>query len=377
MLFVFREDYLAKLNKLVTLFPDLSDQYLRLTPPETSVLRKIIRGSFEKFPGKYGKELSEDLTGRLAAAIEERSESGKLNLSEVQIACLELWKSDRPEELFEQKGVQGLLEGYLSDSLNRLALNLRDPAVALLDRMVTPSGTRNVVSEYDLISQVKEDERISEDRLKDALRALVEESRLVRRERRYDTYFYDIVSEFLVPWIMQQKSERLAHAERRKRVATIITAAVFLLIALVLLGVAWYIWTSRTQKAIAEDKVEEAIQEKVLADNMRIKAEGYRRLAEHERDEAQKQVEKLAGEKASAEKAYNDARAQLNDLNNRLNALSEENKTLKARLDQAQKGGNVSRVVSEETLTKNVQLKEELGRVKQELEACRKSRGGP
>ncbi len=216
LLFSFREDYLAKLSKLVALWPDLSDQSLRLTAPGREALPTIIRGSFEKYPGSFGKELSASLTNELVTALDDRNEGAKLNLSEVQIACLQLWKAKDPESLFKEKSVQGLLEDYLSESLNRLPENLRDPAIALLSRMVTPSGTRNIVSEYDLISQVFADEGIPENRLKEACYALVQKTRLVRRERRYDTYFYEIVSEFLVPWISRQKAERIKALERKK-----------------------------------------------------------------------------------------------------------------------------------------------------------------
>ncbi|HEX8129774.1 MAG TPA: hypothetical protein VF527_11790, partial [Pyrinomonadaceae bacterium] len=321
LLFVFREDYLAKLNKLVSLFPDLSDQYLRLTPPGTDALNKIIRGSFDKFPGHYGKEISEELTRTLATAIQERSEGGKLNLSEVQIACLELWKSGQPEELFAAKGVQGLLEGHMADSLKKLPSGLHDAAVALLSRMVTPSGTRNIISEYDLISQVQEDERIPEERLKAALHALVNDTRLVRRERRYDTYFYDIVSEFLVPWIMQQKSERLTYAERRKKIASLIVAFVCLLVAAGVAGAAYFVYTQRTEAAIAHDEVK-------LADQLRIEAEGAQRAAEKSmeaavqaKEEALAQANYAFAQKAAAEKAYGDMKK---EFDNRLNDLLEQ-----------------------------------------------------
>ena len=378
LLFVFREDYLAKLNKLVSLFPDLSDQYLRLTPPGTDALHKIIRGSFEKFPGHFGREISEDLTRTLAAAMQERSEGGKLNLSEVQIACLELWKSSRPEELFSLKGVQGLLEGYLSDALNKLSNNLRDPAIALLDRMVTPSGTRNIVSEYDLISQMHEDERIPEDRLKAALQALVNDTRLVRRERRYDTYFYDIVSEFLVPWIMQQKAARLAHAERRKRRASFIVALVSLLVAATVAAGAWYVWTERTETAIVTTEVQKAREEKALANNLRIKAEGYRIMAEKERDEALRQATDF---RTTAEKAYGDLKGQLDAANKQLKNVTDENKSLKATAEklerelfyESSKRVNESSARSSALSTLSRQVEE----LKDELDRCRKGQSSP
>ena len=365
LLFVFREDYLAKLNKLVSLFPDLSDQYLRLTPPGTDALHKIIRGSFEKFPGHFGKEISEELTQTLAAAIQERGEGGKLNLSEVQIACLELWKSGRPEELFAEKGVQGLLEGYLSDAINKLPNNLRDSAIALLDRMVTPAGTRNIVSEYDLISQVHDDERIPEDRLKAALQALVNDTRLVRRERRYDTYFYDIVSEFLVPWIMQQKSERLAQAERRKKIASFAVALVSLLIAAGVAGAAWYIWTERTKGAIIAEEVKNAKQRQAEAEQLRDQAQQLYMAAEKARAATEKQAKDF---RTMAEKAYGDLKGQLDDANNRLRGATDENRTLRAKLNEA------TQASAPDNSGTTAKLKYENSKLKNELDQCWRSK---
>jgi uncharacterized protein YjbI with pentapeptide repeats len=219
LLFVFREDYLAKLTKLFVLYPDLRDQYVRLTAPNINLLPKIIRGPFEdeKLKIRFGNELSSELTKRLTDEIEKRSEGTTLNLSEIQIACLELWKSSNPEELYDLKGIQGLLEDYLYNALYQLDIDrLSDPAIALLSCLVTPSGTRNILSEEELIDRVHTEEDIDKDLIKKALTALEEETKLVRRERRYGNYFYEIVSEFLVPWISQKKAERSVHLERRR-----------------------------------------------------------------------------------------------------------------------------------------------------------------
>lgn len=217
LLFVFREDYLAKFTKLFVLYPDLRDQYVRLTAPNINLLPQIIRGPFqdENLKTRFGNELSSELTEKLTNEIERRSEGTTLNLSEVQIACLELWKSSNPEELYELKGTQGLLEDYLYNALYQLDIDrLRDPAIALLSCLVTPSGTRNILSEEELIDRVYTEEDIDKDLIKKALTALEEGTKLVRRERRYGSYFYEIVSEFLVPWISQKKAERTAQLER-------------------------------------------------------------------------------------------------------------------------------------------------------------------
>jgi WD40 repeat protein len=224
LLLVFREDYLAKMTKLLALRPELVDQSIRLASPEIDSLYEIVRGPFEKYPGHFERELSPELAGRLRGAIEARSGSGELNLSEVQIACLRLWESSDPDGLFEKKGVQGLLEEFLSESLERFPPELRDPAVALLSRMVTSSGTRNVVSAEGLVADVRDEEGIPEDLAKRALVELEQKTKLVRRERRRDVDLYEIASEFLLPWIQRQREERLAaqaaraEAERQRRV---------------------------------------------------------------------------------------------------------------------------------------------------------------
>ena len=349
LLFVFREDYLAKLAKLFALRPDLSDQYLRLTPPTTDALHEIIRGSFDKFPGHFGRELSKDLTSYLAEAIKARSETDRLNLSEVQIACLKLWQSDNPDALFKEKGVQGLLEDYLSDSLNQLG-GLRDTAVALLSRMVTASGTRNVISEYDLITQVREDERIPEEQLKAALTSLVQDTKLVRRERRYNTYFYDIVSEFLVPWITRQRVARLAEAERRKlaeaerlkRLKAYRLAFVCLLLALAVVAGAWYVYAKRTKEAIAESRVQEAERDKEAAQKAKEKAEQDKHQvevaeaqAEEERNAALRAKDEALAEKQQAEQADADLTARLSRLTDTYNSARQELSAANAKLGRA------------------------------------------
>lgn len=288
LLFVFREDYLAKLNKFFVHCPDITDQFLRLTPPSIETLNTIISGPFAKFPNKFGNEFSDELITKLEIQLEERSEANTLNLSEVQVACLELWQSNAPDALLEERKVEGLLEDFLNESLNTLPKDLREVSVALLRRMVTTSGTRNVVSEDDLISSVKK-EGFKEDKIKKSLDALTYQTKLVRRERRHDTFFYQIVSEFLVPWIRRQQQEQNARAERSKvfRIAGI-CIGIALLIAIAMGGVAYWVETSRTidarvnaaetAAALAEEEKENAI--RVARDETESKEKALQELGE-------------------------------------------------------------------------------------------------
>jgi hypothetical protein len=224
LLFAFREDYLAKLNPLFLARPELLDQYVRLLAPRIEEAEKIIRAPFvneevkknfvERSRGAGGKEISPALAKTIATQLENRSDSGLINLSELQTVCRKLWESPDPDKFFQaqDQDVQKVLEDYWADVLKTLG-KLYDPAIALLGHMVTSSNTRNIVSEPDLKAQEKEN--FTDDQINDALEALVEH-KLIRREPRHKIYFYEIASEFLVPWIQQKSAARLAEIEARK-----------------------------------------------------------------------------------------------------------------------------------------------------------------
>ena len=252
LLFGFREDYLAKVRKLLDRSPELVGQSLRLTPPGIDALPRLIRGPFEEHRAWFDRELSPDLAAKLSEAVRRRKGSGSINLTELQIVCLRLWESSDPEALLEQRGIQGLLEDYFEESLNRFPAELHYPAVALLSQMVTASGARNVVVGDDLVERVRAEEpAIAEGRLKRTLAVLESETKLVRRERRRNLDLYEISSEFLVPWIGRQRADRLrareraALARRQRRLLTALGGAV-VLVAL-MAGVTIFALTQRQE----------------------------------------------------------------------------------------------------------------------------------
>jgi hypothetical protein len=322
LIFSFREDYLAKLTKLFKLYPNLTDQYLRLMPLGTEKLPEIIRGAIEKFPAYYGKGFSKSLADRLASAIEGRSESGAINLSEVQIACLKLWQSSDPERLFEQKGVQGLLEDSLNDSLNGLTPELRAPAVALLSRMVTASGARNVVSEEDLISRVSDEEGIAQDLLKRALDGLGKGTKLVRRELRREVVYWEITSEFLVPWIRRKRIERLGDIERRKHRAVQRRRIGYAIIGFVLILAALAWWIDKTQKE--KEHAENLLQERTSAVIKTEEVASAKRIAAEQSALAALASQEASNQKVIAEQATAAAISQTEAAENAMALLSIE-----------------------------------------------------
>ena len=158
ILFVFREDYLANLEPLLAEQPELADQSVRLVPPPVGAAVQIIRAPFVRFAKAYRRELSAELADRISASLEERSQSGRLNLSELQIVCVRLWHAQDPAALLDSRGVWGLLEDFLDERLSAFEGSFRDLAIVLLTRLVTSSGTRNVVSRDDLLAEAIEEQ---------------------------------------------------------------------------------------------------------------------------------------------------------------------------------------------------------------------------
>jgi WD40 repeat protein len=219
VLLALREDYLAKLSPLFERCPNLTDQYLRLGPLRGPDIHRVIREPFEKWTGRYRPEIGEALAARVVRQFEGRSGTADIRLTELQIVCRSLFEAGRRGQdmdgLFRARGVQGLLEGYLESQLESFDTHHREAALALLSRMVTSLGTRKVVAEDDLVGRVAEGEEIPRPLLEETLGQLERRTRIVRRDRRRDVYYYEIASEFLIPWIGERRRERDTLARQR------------------------------------------------------------------------------------------------------------------------------------------------------------------
>ena len=291
LLLVFREDYLAKVVDLLGRAPDLATQRYWLRPPEKSRAFEIIDGPFTA-AGEKGavprERFTPELTRRIAAELEAQTGSDRLSLADLQIACLELWNSPDPDRRLNEVHLQGLIEAYLDRALNELAKKgLKEPAMALLSFMVTSQGTRNIISEQDAISRVQEGEPIDTGRLRKALAAL-EKARLVRRDVQDNASYFEIVSEYLAPWIAQRRREREIEIARRRadrqlqgrRTQFALVAAV---IGAVLLGLLVYTYYYKARRDADRAEIER-LQLGLSAAQVTVQAN--QEAAAHERERA-------------------------------------------------------------------------------------------
>jgi hypothetical protein len=275
LLFVFREEYLAKLSDLFARCPQLLEQHLRLVPPSTDGLLQIVGGPFRNTlqgaTPPFQKEFTSGLISKLVRLFSERCPRGKLNLSEIQVVCLRLWRSSDPEMLLETRGIQGLLEDFLNDALRPLPYEVRDIAISILTKLVTRAGTRNIASAEHLATLIHAEESVSPRDIQIALGLLVADTKLVRKERRRESFFYEIVSEFLIPWILSQqkfRGERLQRRQWTQRVA--IGAAVT---GLALVPIIWIQHTQAYRSVVLSEVVHNAQRQTLKSEKLLKDAE--------------------------------------------------------------------------------------------------------
>jgi tetratricopeptide (TPR) repeat protein len=219
IIFSFRDDYLARLTPLLARIPNLLDQRVLLVPPRMELVKQIVRGPFTQaedgrrgLPGQFQNELSEALADKIAAGLSASQPSDVVNLSELQTLCLGLWlRPERGKELLAAAKPEEVLQKILVSEA-RLALKKlhrweAGPAIVLLSNLVTSAGTRDVVSEEKLISQTGSTPAmwIFRWNLRKLLAKLPEKTGLMRRSLSAGNTYYEITSEFLVPWIQREQ----------------------------------------------------------------------------------------------------------------------------------------------------------------------------
>ena len=221
ILLVFREDYLAEFTPFFKSCPNLVDQYLRLSPISANKVINIIRGPFENSNQNYSAEINNELAVNIQEQFVERSHDGNIQLTEVQIVAEGLYNAEadnkNARDIFNKFGIKGLIEQYFTKFLEELSIDEQNIAVALLSRMVTSSGTRNIISKENLLNLVEVQEGINKNLLEATLDKLEKKTPLIKRERRNQVDYYEIASEFLIGWIQNKAKEHELEKQQKKK----------------------------------------------------------------------------------------------------------------------------------------------------------------
>ena len=293
IVFAFRDDYLARLGPLFSRIPNLMDQGVRLALPPVELLKQIVRGPFVRsedgergLPGHFVDELSEELADKITVGIRASKPSGLVNLSEVQTLCLALWRQPkRREELLRADNpaavLREIIESTAVDALKKLLPWDRVRARAVLANLVTQEGTRDVVSEENLISETRRNPLmwVFPRDWRKLLSELPEKTGLLRRSFSSGTTYYELASEFLISWI--QKRQRAF-----RRLALVVSGSISLGLFAIVIGLVVLAFRLQNEKAnVLREKNKAEAAEKIAVEQERTARRGALRVRKQNLDD--------------------------------------------------------------------------------------------
>jgi len=205
-----RNEFAARLDPIRRFVPDLGRSTFHLGLLGKKDAEDAIREPAARYAVGYSRECVERIVDQLAR--EERY----VEPPYVQIVCDRLWRNrgaalaagDAEGEIgvehFQALGeTEGILDRFFKDFLAGLASDdERLEALEMLERLITASGTRNIVSRDELANAPFRRPELREDLL-----IRLQNGNVVRIERRMGTHFVEITHEFLIASI--QKAIRL------------------------------------------------------------------------------------------------------------------------------------------------------------------------
>jgi len=229
-----REDYLGSLQEFSTAIPGLFDERLRLEPMTEAAARKAIVGpaGLRAGPGEapYWAPPIEFEDAALEGIISYlKGSSGVIEPFQLQLLCRHVetiaQRKSTPgtdsvqltlADLGGSAGFASVLNNFYCDALNRLPRSQRKKAAELCEEgLLDASGHRLMLEE----GQIRRIFRLDADTL-----AALSAERLVHRERRLESVFYEISHDRLAESIFAARRFRLPLRVRRRLAAAAVVA---------------------------------------------------------------------------------------------------------------------------------------------------------
>lgn len=264
-----REDALAKLDRFEGRVPGILDNVLRLDHLELEAAREAILGPRDRWNEvAYPAERFEVEEALVAAVLDGvPAGAGRVETLLLQLVMARLWEARgqrgpyvlRRETFDELGGVDGIVEDYVTGTLDALDPERQELAAEILEHLVTPSRLRLAQRAGDLAGFAD----VTEPELSPLLDELADRRilRLVAGSDPADTRYevhHESLADAVLTWRTRYVTEReLAAARRRfrRRLALVLIGAVLLA---VLAAVGTYGWTQR-QTARSEALSAEAL----------------------------------------------------------------------------------------------------------------------
>lgn len=205
-----RNEFVAGLDPVRRLVPDLGRSTFHLKLLDKAAAEEAIEKPAERYGVRFGTGCVERIVDQLA--LEERF----VEPPYIQIICDRLWRrltlgevsgaaNEITVEDFQALGeTRGILDRFFREFLDGLAgPEERLETLEMLERLITASGTRNIVARDELASAP-----FRRPKLRKELLSRLQNGNIVRIEHRMGNYFVEITHEFLIAPIQKELVEQ-------------------------------------------------------------------------------------------------------------------------------------------------------------------------
>ena len=227
-----RSEYIGKLDAVRAFVPTLDQCTAHLQLLTVEEAAKAVRAPAREFGYGYAPECYEQLIADLT------KEGRYVEPTHMNIVCEYLWNAKGrelaarqappdagalpvvPLEVYEKEdGVRGIMSSFFWVYLSGLGERERIETIDILEQLITPSGTRNIVERDYLVNQSFH----SSARCTHLLAQLVDRT-IVRAETRLGGQFIEITHEFLIAPIKEAIQKAHSKAPEHKRFAFALAA---------------------------------------------------------------------------------------------------------------------------------------------------------
>jgi hypothetical protein len=227
-----RSEYIGRLDAVRCFVPSLDQSTYHLQLLEVAEAAKAIRKPAQEFGYEYAPECYEQIIRDLT------KEDRYVEPTHMQVVCEHLWNAKGRElagqertgvegalptvalAVYEQeRGVRGIMSAFLWGYLNGLPARERLETVEILEQLITPGGTRNIVERDYLVNRAFR----NGSRRAELLAGLVNRT-IVRAETRLGGQFVEITHEFLIAPIKEAIQKILLANTEHKRFALALEA---------------------------------------------------------------------------------------------------------------------------------------------------------
>jgi len=251
-----RDDALAQLDVFKSSVPNLFANYLRLDRLDRASATAAILGPLQRWndlvPAPDRMEIEPALVDAVLAQAAAAGEPDRIEAPYLQLVMERLWNAERDRganvlrasTLVELGGAGAIVREHLDRALSGLDGPGQDAAARMFEHLVTPSGTKVA----HRVSDLAEFARVPVAGVAPVLASLGRD-RIVRSlddgSDRYEI-FHDVLADAIVGWRRRRDLERERVVAHRRQRRLAIVAVVALALAAVMVGIALYALSARS-----------------------------------------------------------------------------------------------------------------------------------